>query len=519
MKVAAEALLVGEAGNAHDHRVAELVAAEELQRGGLAAQLVEGVVQVGEVLDLGDRQQARHGRTLGDAQDRGLVEQRVEDAPAAEALLQAVGHVVHAALAPDVLAEEDELGPPRQLVGQGRVDAAGQGSGGRQRRRLGERSAECLAPLLVRAQRVPCPGADAARVVGRHRPGDFGDGRQPRAARCLLGGGRHACPRVGDEGAQLCGGRRAALDQATGVAQQRIGCLGPRDLGQRAVPLLGVAAGVAPQTHRLELQEQRPALVAHEPDGAFDAIPYFVELAVGAQVGEVRLVAERLRDPSGWRVDADAGAVVLAYEQDRHGQADARGIPRGVEGRQRRGVVGAGIAERAHHDGIGRETVLDAQAASASQAERHAHRLGQVAGDGAGLRRNPQRATAPHLVAALGDGILARGDDAEQRVEHRRAARQLAGAGEHEGARAVVQEGRIGQAQLSTERGVLLVSGRADGVEAAIRLLQLACGNVELPAGDLVLEQLQPATHRQAPSRVQGSVQREAVRRGGSVVE
>jgi hypothetical protein len=53
VEVAAEALLVAEALDAHDHRVRELALGEEGERAGLAAQLVERVVEVGEVLDLG----------------------------------------------------------------------------------------------------------------------------------------------------------------------------------------------------------------------------------------------------------------------------------------------------------------------------------------------------------------------------------------------------------------------------------------------------------------------------------
>ena len=62
VEVAAEALLVAVAGDAHDHRVAELAVARRTQRRRLAAQLVLGVVQVGEVLDLRDRQAARTAR-------------------------------------------------------------------------------------------------------------------------------------------------------------------------------------------------------------------------------------------------------------------------------------------------------------------------------------------------------------------------------------------------------------------------------------------------------------------------
>ena len=79
VEVAAEALLVGEAREPEHHWVAELARAEELQRGGLAAQLIERVMHVGQVLDLGDRQQADVRRALGDAQDARLVQEGVED--------------------------------------------------------------------------------------------------------------------------------------------------------------------------------------------------------------------------------------------------------------------------------------------------------------------------------------------------------------------------------------------------------------------------------------------------------
>ena len=59
VEVAAEALLVAVAGDAHDQRVAVLTLGEELQRRGLAPQLVLGVVEVGQVLDLRHREEAR----------------------------------------------------------------------------------------------------------------------------------------------------------------------------------------------------------------------------------------------------------------------------------------------------------------------------------------------------------------------------------------------------------------------------------------------------------------------------
>ena len=51
---------------------------EELQRRRLATELVLGVVQVGEVLDLRDRQQPGDARAEGQPEDGLLVEQRVE---------------------------------------------------------------------------------------------------------------------------------------------------------------------------------------------------------------------------------------------------------------------------------------------------------------------------------------------------------------------------------------------------------------------------------------------------------
>ena len=80
VEVTAEALLVGEPGDAHDHRVAVRTVREERQARRLAAQLVLGVVQVGEVLDLGDRQQPAHPGAEREPEDRLLVEQGVEHA-------------------------------------------------------------------------------------------------------------------------------------------------------------------------------------------------------------------------------------------------------------------------------------------------------------------------------------------------------------------------------------------------------------------------------------------------------
>ena len=75
VEVAAEPLLVGQPGDAHHHRVAVLGAGEEGQRGRLAADLVSGVVQVRQVLDLGHRQQAGQPGAQRNPED-GLLVQR-----------------------------------------------------------------------------------------------------------------------------------------------------------------------------------------------------------------------------------------------------------------------------------------------------------------------------------------------------------------------------------------------------------------------------------------------------------
>ena len=122
MEVAAEALLVAVAGDPDHHPVPVLPLREELQGRRLPAKLVLGVVQVGEVLDLGHGEEAGDGRTEREAEDRRLVEQRVEDAPCAELPLQPARDAVDAALDRDVLAEEEHAGIALERVGEREVD-------------------------------------------------------------------------------------------------------------------------------------------------------------------------------------------------------------------------------------------------------------------------------------------------------------------------------------------------------------------------------------------------------------
>ncbi len=344
-------------------------------------------------------------------------------------------------------------GRRQQLVGQRRVHRAGQGAAGGRGRRLRQRGAERCGSLVRGGDRDRGTHRHALRVIGRQRRDDLFRGLQPRPARRLLGHREHAVARLAHEVPEHLRVGGARLQQPSCVSQERVARLDRLDLGKRAVGLLGVAAGVAPQTHGSEVEERRPPGLTHVLDGACRRRPRSRRShrppGSSARCG---CVAERVRDPALGSRHADAGLVVLADQQQGHRQAQACRVAGGVDGRERRRVVRARVAERAGHDRVAGEAVRHAEALRARQAEGEAHRLRQVAGDGARLRRHPQRPAAPHLVTALADRILAGGDHPEQRVEDRRASRQLAGARHHEGTRPIVQECRIVDPQPAPRR-------------------------------------------------------------------
>ena len=114
----AKALLIAEAGDADDHRVGILAVREEAQRRRLAADLVLGIVDVGEELDLGDREQVVMGGADAEAEDALLVEQGVDHPRRAEALVQLGGDVVDAALGPDILAGDDDIVVRQHQIGE-----------------------------------------------------------------------------------------------------------------------------------------------------------------------------------------------------------------------------------------------------------------------------------------------------------------------------------------------------------------------------------------------------------------
>ena len=105
VEMAAEAFLVAVSGDPQHHRVVVLAIREERQGRGLASKLILGIVQVGQVLDLGNRKQAGDAAAERDTEDRLFVEKRVEHASDAETALQSTGNAVDASLTTDVLAE------------------------------------------------------------------------------------------------------------------------------------------------------------------------------------------------------------------------------------------------------------------------------------------------------------------------------------------------------------------------------------------------------------------------------
>ena len=161
MEVAAEPLLVGQPGDPDDHAVGVLAVGEEPQRGGLAAELVLGVVQVGEVLDLGHRHEPREAGAERRAEDGLLVEQGVEDPGRTEAVPQPPRDAVDPALDRHVLAEDEDVVVVRQLVAERLVDGLREGQRLRVgRTRRGPRSAAAgrpAEPSPRRGSRVAAP--------------------------------------------------------------------------------------------------------------------------------------------------------------------------------------------------------------------------------------------------------------------------------------------------------------------------------------------------------------------------
>ena len=106
-------------GSPEHHRAGPVAGGAVADLGRLADQVVRrGVDEVGE-LDLGDRSQPAHGEADRQAGDRELGHRRVDDAIAAEPLLEAFGGPEDASQPADVLAEDDDPGVTLHLLEEG----------------------------------------------------------------------------------------------------------------------------------------------------------------------------------------------------------------------------------------------------------------------------------------------------------------------------------------------------------------------------------------------------------------
>ncbi len=251
MEVPAEALLVGVRGHPHDHGVPVGALGEEPQRCRLPAQLVEGVVQVGEVLDLGDRQQAGGARAEGQAEYGLLVQEGVEHPGGAEALQQPARHAVHPALAGHVLPEEHDLGAGAHDVGQRAVDRLRQGE---RTLAFGRGVAEQRGTVARLAHGLR---RDLGGAAGGERRHDLVSRPQPWPARGLQRQLEHmlADRLVAPE--QLVGHRQPGVHQELRRGEQGIALKVCGDLTRSAVRRLDVGARVAHQADHAQVQERR----------------------------------------------------------------------------------------------------------------------------------------------------------------------------------------------------------------------------------------------------------------------
>ena len=342
VEVAAEALLVAVAGDPHHHPVAVLALREELQRRRLAAELILGVVEVGEVLDLGQRHEAGHRGAGREAEDRRLVEQRVEDAAGAEASMEAARDAVDAALGRDVLAEEERLGMPLERVCERAVDRE------RERQRLGHR--------LARGGVAACELGHGCRRAGGERPHHVGRALELRPSGGCERDARARAPGVSRySSASRLPVRGPAATSHAAVASEGIVLEIGAHVGGRAVGGLDVGAGVTEVANGSEVEHRGTPRLAH-PVGELARASEHAGgvVAVGALVADARPARERAGDPAGWRRDADPEAVVLAHEEQRHGQVLVRGVAVRVERGLRGGVVQRGVAEAADDDRVAR---------------------------------------------------------------------------------------------------------------------------------------------------------------------
>ena len=259
VEVPPEALLVGVTGDAHDHRVDVLPGGEERQRRCLATELVDGVVHVGEVLDLRDRQHPGEAGAEGESEDRLLVEHGVEHAVAPRHPLEAAGDAVHTALGADVLTEHEHRRIGGEQLGERAVDRLGEG----QRRAVLRQRPEEPGP--------PCrwsgdgdPVGDQPGTAPSQRLDDLLGAGQPPAAHQFGGLGADDDARVEDATHQLRWRRQSAGDEQTRRGDDRVSQAIGADAARIAIGGLDVRPGVPAEAHDPQVEDRRASILADE---------------------------------------------------------------------------------------------------------------------------------------------------------------------------------------------------------------------------------------------------------------
>ena len=251
---------------------------------------------------------------------------------------------------------------------------------------------------------------------------------------------------------------------------------------------------MAHQAHRPEVEERRTPVLpdpGHGPVGCRQRCDQVA--AVGLDVLQSRAAPVGGADPAGGCAHADPDAVVLADEEQRHRDALEPGMDCRVDGPGCRGVVRRRVTEAAHRHCVVGPGTLHTELASALQGHCHAQCPRQVRRDGRGLGDHGERLAAEDLVAAPGDGVLRGGHHTQQDIPQRGGDPALTGPLEEEGPRAVVKQRRVRDPERRCHGGVALVPRGPDRVEALVLGSQPPRREVEVPAPELGVEDVQTA--------------------------
>ena len=163
-------------------------------------------------------------------------------------------------------------------------------------------------------------------------------------------------------------------------------------------------------------------------------------------------------DPARRGARGNADAIILAQEHDGHRRALKRGPRGGVNRAQRGRMVGRGIAKRAqHHTVFGEHRLFEPHPPRDPDGKCRAHRLGQMAGDGGGLRRDHQPPGAKHFVTPARNWIVRTRGERKQHIPSRGFAGHPPRAVDLKRSVAVMQKRHIIHAQRLGQRGIALM--------------------------------------------------------------